>query len=107
MSVNFANTHPDKVDALALQAGSRYIVPVKDNTAAWLIVYTLDSHTTEKNEKLAADLREKNKFPIVVRTMPNWQIRGKHLFNHCENWNSGNLRNIFLEDVADLRSKKQ
>jgi len=104
MSVNFTNTHPDKVDALALQAGSRYIVPVKKNTAAWLIVYTLNSHTTKKNEKLAADLRTKDKHPIVVRTMPNWGLRGKRLFTHCENWNSTNLRNIFLEDVADLRS---
>ena len=105
MSVNFANTYPDKVDALALQAGRSYIVPVKKNTAAWLIMYTLYSMTTKKNEKLAADLRNKGKHPIVVRTMPNWQIRGKRLFNHCENWNSTNLRNIFLEDVADLRSK--
>ena len=105
MSVNFTNTHPDKVDALALQAGNRYIVPLEKNTVAWLIVYTLNSNTTKKNEALAAALRYRGKHPVVVRTMPNWGLRGHRLFTHCENWNSTNLRNIFLEDVADLRSK--
>jgi hypothetical protein len=105
MSVNFTNTHPDKVDALALQAGNKYTVPLKKSSAAWLIVYTLQSSTQKKNEALAAGLRRMGKFPIVVRTMPNWELRGKRLFTHCENWHSTNLRNIFLEDVADLRSK--
>ena len=103
MAVNFINTYPDKIDALALFAGHRYVVPLKKNSAAWLIQHTLHSHTTKKNNTLAEGLRRNGKYPILVETMPNWQLRGQSLFNHCENWNAKNMMYIFLSDVADLR----
>jgi hypothetical protein len=104
MAVNFINRYPEKVDALALFAGYRYSEHVKKNSAVWLIQYTLNSHTKNSNELLKTDLQKMGKFPIVVETMPSWNLRGKNLFNHCENWNANQMRQIFLEDVADLRS---
>ena len=97
--------NPDKMDAAAM-LGGRFFDPLKGQSAtAWLSLNTWDAYTEVEEGAFRKDAEAQGIQVLHALTPPNWNAKDGGYFHHAPGDEAINLMQLFIRDVAKLRSE--